>query len=125
MVRNALMMAAMPAALLAASPATAAVELRTDLAGSLVTPLLAPQSDGTYAYSWLSPEWGLLVISASPAKAGVQVQDGAGRSAIQSLGITAIMPEPMTWAMMLVGMGVVGWVLRDRNHHTLRHISFS
>lgn len=120
------LMAAFPAALLTASPATAAVELVLSPSAGSPTMPYAFQSDGTLAYFWFSQELGKFVVSANPQKVVFIAAAGPGRVSIPGLdGLAASMPEPMSWAMMLVGLGVVGWTLRDRSRHTLRRISFS
>jgi hypothetical protein len=39
---------------------------------------------------------------------------GAGVSALQNVRVSSAVPEPTTWAMMLVGFGAVGYSMRRR-----------
>jgi|GEM_PF-2863039 len=130
MLKTALKLAAVPAALLAAAPGTAAVQLVSSSGltfgtqRGLPTAPWAVDADNSYDHSWLSPG-GLLVVSLDP-KASMSLQGGPGRLSAPGVELAGVtMAEPMTWAMMLVGLGVVGWSLRDRSRHSLRHISFS
>ena len=39
---------------------------------------------------------------------------GTSYSAVFDIGSAAAVPEPATWALMLLGFGAVGWQLRRR-----------
>jgi hypothetical protein len=39
---------------------------------------------------------------------------GAGVAALQNVRVTSAIPEPTTWAMMLIGFGAVGYSMRRR-----------
>lgn len=51
----------------------------------------------------------IAVTGVDPARIDLShvLQDG-------SIGVTAAVPEPGTWAMLLCGLGLVGWAGRPR-----------
>lgn len=120
MLNTAFKLAAIPAALLVGTPGSAAVQFNTGFA-SAVTAADAQ----SYAYSWRDSAGGLLVISSNPLFPFVARGGPESITPLPPESLAVAAPEPMTWAMMLVGMGVVGWTLRDRHGHSLRRVSFS
>lgn len=101
--------------------------LSGDVAG--VTTLFAGggvQADGTtFGLAWANPVYGKIAINVGPGNYAFSITgDGAG-GLPAGLGVrldTAV-PEPMTWAMMVVGLGVVGASMRRRKLST--NVSFS
>lgn len=165
MFKNALMMAAIPAALLvAAAPAQSAV-LVAD-AGWTARPALYPiwtftvsaptllsvvsrnsgsyflagdlsaasslfaglesdvQAEGAYKSYWLSPDFDKLTVKVDPGTYSFVIS-GKGWQALRLDSFASIMPEPMTWAMMAMGLGAVGWTLRKRQRRAHARVSFA
>lgn len=107
MIKTALMMAAV---LAAASPAGATVGIPiAGYADSLVPQAAAPVIDVVYARSWVSPAWGKLVV-VSEAE-----MTSTADSAAAPLPTDETLPEPMRWAMIVVGVAIIGWLTRTGN----------
>jgi hypothetical protein len=120
MLNIALKLVAASAALLVATPGSAAVQFNTGFASAV-----SAADAQTYAYSWRNQVGGLLIISPNPLFPYVARGGPESIAPLPPESLAVAAPEPMTWAMMLVGMGVVGWTLRDRRGHSLRRVSFS
>ncbi len=66
----------------------------------------------TNAWSQADPNWSLKML---------MPQDGANNQT-QAFLVSTPVPEPSTWAMLILGFGVVGHTLRGRRRPVLRYI---
>jgi hypothetical protein len=113
MFKTALMIAALSAALASTSPAQAAIELATvGPAGAIAAAPAAFGADVVYSHSWVSPAVGKLVVSSEPEQA---VFPGEGAVHAVPVNLATLLPEPMSWAMIALGMAVIGWLIRHRS----------
>ena len=104
MFKTALMIAA---ALALAPPAQAAIELA--VAGSVTTPV----TDIAYDHGWIDPAWGKLVIS-SEQEAAASATGARDEEVVTPVQAAAILPEPVSWATIVLGLAIIGWLARGR-----------
>lgn len=77
---------------------------------------------GNYVYADMDgngANWAGAASSGEYFTAVTWTGSGSGYDSMKQLrlgGITAAVPEPGTWAMMLLGLGAVGWALRRKRH---------
>ena len=102
--RTALMMATM---LIAASPAQSAVSLASAEFAGIVLPEGAPAM--LYDHGWTDAAWGKLVVSPEPDM-GVVSQTSDESAA--PITVAALLPEPLSWATILIGLAIIGWLVR-------------
>jgi len=114
------------AALLAAAPAGAqtlyggavgAQDIGTDNAGAGVVP------GGNWKDIWIYGSAGPATAPdlVLPGNIATDTATGAAFAARNTTDVATAVPEPATWAMMLMGFGAVGGALRSRRKATLRH----
>ncbi|MBT2188498.1 hypothetical protein [Sphingobium nicotianae] len=128
MLKIALKLAAAPALMLAAMPAHAADTLSNGL--TTITP------DNPFAYSdvahydWISKRdnAGQLVLYMidldNPVLGRPQVLGPTPGRGPAAGPVVTIMPEPMTWALMITGLTAVGWSLRSLHRRGSHPVSF-
>lgn len=75
---------------------------------------------------WGSDNWFGVTTTGSETLTGLTFTGGAGSDGWKSLsslkltGITAAVPEPSTWLLMILGFGLVGGVMRRQQRQTAR-----
>ena len=123
MFKVALKLAAMPALMLVAMPAHAAETLSPSglTIASAANPFL---SADVYRYDWYakqreSNQLVLFMIDLDNPFLGP-----VGRVGPAAGPVVTIMPEPMSWALMIAGMTAVGWSIRSQHRRTGHPISF-
>ena len=86
------------------------------------------QASGLFAPYWTSADFSKLVIAVGPGTYTFSIRGdlgaGAGGAAlgVRLDTVSGAVPEPMTWALMVVGLGAVGASMRRRVSTT---VSFS
>lgn len=108
MFKTALMMAAVPAALIAPTPVSALVFLGNGISSPAV--VTAPEALTLYRTNWVTPAWDKRVNE--PTMTSPDFVEARGDPPGLFLLPMADLPEPMSWAMMVIGMGAIGWSLR-------------
>jgi hypothetical protein len=75
-------------------------------------------SPGNYFYiiqPWNNPGPGSTTIATQLVNNGITIDNYNGQYVTENWSITAV-PEPATWAMLILGMGAMGAVLRQRRN---------
>lgn len=125
-----LLAAATFAALLAATPAGAQIAYGSVIVVGAETSPDVYWRDNFAIYSTIDPVASTPNAVSAPGAGGspfdVLATSGAGQdlgafSVAGTSNAVAPVPEPATWAMMLVGFGVIGVVLRRRHTATVRY----
>jgi hypothetical protein len=76
------------------------------------------QAEGSYGSFWLNANFSKLALTVGPGSYSFSIT-GAGEGGVPAgLGVrldtAAAVPEPATWAMMIIGFGAVGSAMRRR-----------
>lgn len=71
------------------------------------TPVLVQEGTGTFTFSVTIPDSYTAIVVGKP------VAGGGFPVSVFSANVSLV-PEPETWAMMIVGVGLVGWQLRRK-----------
>lgn len=90
--------------------------------------LVAGQPSGTPAKTWLNFGTSFTATASGPAELQFQFKGlgvTAADFAIDRVYVTAAVPEPSTWALMLLGFGAVGGAMRMKRRKASAALSFA